>query len=80
MIAKTVKKLTAKDKAVLSQVKRCGFVSLDLDGKPALEIDFEVTPYRFKRLLVLGYLAPTGDALFDGPSQTYSLTEAGHGA
>lgn len=73
---KATKKLTGKDKAVLSEVRKCGFVSLDLDGKPALEVDFEVTPYRMQRLIDLGLLEPTGDALLpDAPSQTFCLTQ-----
>jgi len=73
----TAKKPTAKDKAILGEIRKCGFVSLDLDGKPALEVKFEVSPYRMQRLIALGLLEPTGDALFpDAPSQTWKLTQA----
>lgn len=75
------KKLTGKDKAVIGEIKRCGFVSLDLDGKPALEVSFDVTAYRLQRLVTLGLLEPSGDALLpDSPSQTYKLTGAANGS
>ena len=75
-MSKAVKKLTGRDKAALSAIKRCGFLSLDLNGKPALEVDFEVTAYRMNRLVALGYLQPNSDALLaDSPPQTFALTE-----
>ncbi len=71
------KKITGKDRAVIGEIAKCGFVSLDLDGKPALEVKFEVSPYRMQRLIALGLLEPSGDALFpDAPSQTWKLTQA----
>jgi hypothetical protein len=72
------KKITGKDKAALSAVKRCGFVAMETDGKPRLETSFELTPARLKRLVAHGLLAPSNDALLpDAPPQTYRLTEAG---
>lgn len=69
------KKLTGKDRDVLCEIKRCGFVSVDPDGKPALEVSFDVTAYRLKRLIDLGLLEPSGDTLLpDCPSQTFRPT------
>ncbi len=80
-MGKKLTNLTGKDKAVLSQIKRCGFCNMDLDGKPSLEIDFVVTPYRLHRLVARGYLRANDDALVDGcPPQTFVLTEAGANA
>jgi len=75
MTAKT-RKLTNRDKIVIAAIKRCGFLALDLSGQPALETSFAVTPWRMSRLVDLGYLEPSGDALIKGmPSQTWMLTE-----
>jgi hypothetical protein len=75
-MTKAAKKLTGRDKTTLTAIKRCGFVSLDANGNPALEIGFDVTAYRMERLVTLGYLKPNDDALIEGCSpQTLALTE-----
>jgi hypothetical protein len=65
-MTRVAKKLTGRDKAALGAIKRCGFISLDASGNPALETSFEVTAHRMGRLVTLGYLKSNDDALFEG--------------
>jgi hypothetical protein len=68
------------DLAIVGLIKKTGFVQVGLDGEPRLETHTQITDKTFWRLVAKGYLAPAGDALFQGMTQTYRPVEAIHGA
>jgi hypothetical protein len=75
------KRPTNKDLAVIGEIRKTGFVTVDTTSGIGLETSFAVTPYRLARLLELGILIPGDDALFEGASpQTYRLKGAGNAA
>jgi hypothetical protein len=59
------------DQAQLELIRRCGFVTVEIDGAPRLESETQLCPKSFKRMVATGLLTPSGDALFGAPSQTY---------
>jgi hypothetical protein len=58
----------------LRLIKACGFVGIDR-GRPYLESNHQIGPWRFHRLIEHGCLIPSQDSLLGGVSQTYRVRE-----
>lgn len=71
----SIKNITDRDLAAFDLIKKCGFVSLDLDGNPHLETHEQITRQSFTRLLILKLIKPAGDAMFGVQSQTFKPSE-----
>jgi hypothetical protein len=60
-----VGKFTEADAAALRLIKACGFVGVDR-GRPYLESNQQISPWRFHRLIEHGCLTPSQDSLLGG--------------
>lgn len=70
------KTLTETDKKCLDLIRQCGGFVTIVDCQPHLETYTQISNYRLDRLIALGLLTPSDDALFDGvPPQTYRIKE-----
>lgn len=56
-----------------------GYIELDRDGSP-VELPDEISPLKFRRLIKVGYVVPSNDAMFGAASQTCHPIEFSDGA
>lgn len=68
-------KFTERDNAILTEIRRCGFVNL-IEGEGGTESGLRITAYRLGRLRGQGLIAPGNDQLLPGAEpQTYVPTK-----
>jgi hypothetical protein len=71
MIAKNV---TLLDERAVEVIRAAGFIGVDADGQVWMETSGRVSPGRLRRLITLGLVAPSNDALMEWmPSHTYRV-------
>lgn len=67
-------KVTTHDRDIVEQIRKIGFVNVGPSGDVSLEVG-SITDYRANRLIALGILEPSNDALFEGMTQTLKFKE-----
>lgn len=64
--------VTEQDQKTFREIRKCGFLGVDIHHGPFLTNGFKVTQYRIKRLHVLGLIEPIENTLFkNAPTQQY---------
>jgi hypothetical protein len=71
-----VKNITALDIAACEEIRRCGFLGVNLSGEPYFESGATIGKGRLRRLVEHGLVIASQDGLFPGVTQTYRLTPA----
>jgi hypothetical protein len=64
------------DRQILDLIRmNGGFIFRELDGEGTFQSGAGISKVKFDRLIQLGLLEETGDALFGVPSQTWKIKE-----
>ena len=68
-------KLRWTQKRLLRRIQEDGYITRDINRGWHFANGRWIRSERINRLVELGVLIPKGDALFDGPSQTYVVSD-----
>lgn len=68
------KQLASEDAEIIEAIRKHGCVMLDSDERAYLKEGREMSRQQFERLLLRGYIKPSGDSMFGVISQTFLLS------